>query len=132
MREWIVKCFNRFCLRSLSEPSFVRAESFYEVYLRSPALTTLNNGVHFVSHGAAVHKQIISYSVSLFSRCSSFIAVVACWIILFNFDRCFSLYHYIFKLLLKVKSSTISRPHTLNFYINEAKVSRKRREKNKV
>lgn len=66
-------------------------------------------------YGNGIHKQIISYSVSLFSRCSSFIAVVtsccarACSplvveSILFNFDRCsFLLYHYIFKLLLKVK-----------------------------
>lgn len=75
----------------------------------------LNNGHFVIVWTDGIHKQIISYSVSLFSRCSSFIAVVtsccarACSplvveSILFNCDRCsFLLYHYIFKLLLKVK-----------------------------
>lgn len=57
-----------------------------------------------------------SYSVyDSISWCSSFIAVVPsilCWIVLFNFDRCFLLYHYIFKLLLKVKSIKNQRKTT--------------------
>lgn len=132
MRGMDRKCFNRFCLRS----RFSRLVFLFPFFLSkslSLAYQPFNNG-HFVIVGiGTVYINKLSailflYFLDVLVLLPLLLHVVSCSgvvvdSILFNFDRCsFLLYHYIFKLLLKVKRLQQSgRPHTLNFYINEAK-----------
>ena len=123
------KCFNCLCLRSLS-PVFMLWKCFFFLFLLMyiSVLTSFflfynNNGL-FVTIRSSVYKQIISYSVLFY-----FLDVLVL-LLLFNFDRCSFLYHYIFKIVTKSqKVSTTPRDHTRWFRQRNAIQSAEKRNK---